>query len=78
MTLYLRDGTAPYRLRDSARAVIDSISFSGLFSFLETPSGTYYLVVRHFNSIETWSKSGGETLTGDSSIYNYDFTTSIT
>jgi len=78
VTLYLRDGTAPYRMRDSARAVIDTISFSGLYTFLEAPSGTYYLVVRHFNSIETWSKSGGESLTGDSSIYNYDFTTSIT
>jgi len=77
VTLYLRDGTSPYRMRDSARAVIDSISFSGLYTFFETPSGTYYLVVRHFNSIETWSKSGGELLEADSSIYNYDFTTTI-
>lgn len=74
--LYLRDAAAPYRMRDSSASGIDSVTFSGLFTFSNTPTGTYYLVARHFNSLETWSKSGGEPLTGDGSIYNYDFTTS--
>ena len=34
----------------------------------------YYLVVKHRNSIETWSRSGGEMFTG--SVLNYDLTTS--
>jgi hypothetical protein len=31
---------------------------------------------KHFQSIETWSKSGGEVLKSNGSIYNYNFTTS--
>jgi hypothetical protein len=77
VSLYLRDAVPPYRMKDSARSVIDTVSFSSLYTFLNSPTGLYYLVVRHFNSIETWSKSGGESLTGDSSIFNYDFTSLI-
>ena len=74
--LYLRDATTPYRLRDSAKSVIDSLIFTGLNTFYNAPSGTYYLVVRYINTIETWSKAGGEPVTADSSVYNYDFTAS--
>lgn len=76
VTLYLRDVTPPYRIRESITTGIDSISFAGLFNFSNTPSGTYYLIAKHFNSIETWSKSGGEPLTVNRSVYNYDFTSS--
>ncbi len=74
VTLYLRDAVPPYRMRDSAKGVIDSLTFSGLFNFSNSPSGTYYLVVKHFNTIETWSESGGESITADGSVFNYDFT----
>ena len=36
------------------------------------------MVINHFNSIETWSKDGGELLLSDETNYNYDFTTAIT
>jgi len=35
---------------------------------------SYYIVVKHRNSIETWSKLGGEVFTGG--VLNYDFTSS--
>jgi len=52
----LRNTTSPYSLVDSANGTIDSLSFSGLFNFNNSLSGTYYLVTKHLNSIETWVK----------------------
>ncbi|MBK9402908.1 MAG: FG-GAP repeat protein [Ignavibacteria bacterium] len=75
--IYLRNSVSPYALIDSAKGIIDSISLSNTFTFNNTANGTYYLVVKHFNSIETWSKAGGETLTSNGSIYNYDFSTAF-
>ncbi|MDQ3018975.1 MAG: SBBP repeat-containing protein [Bacteroidota bacterium] len=71
---YLRSNTIPYSIVDSAKALIDSTSFTGNFFFDNAPSGTYYIVLKHRNSIETWSKSGGENLTIGTTI-NYNFTT---
>ncbi len=76
MTAYLQSSSFPYSIVDSAKGIIDSTSFSGLFTFNNAPSGTYYIVMKHFQSIETWSKPGGEVLVNNGSIYNYDFTTS--
>jgi hypothetical protein len=77
VNVYLRNATLPYAIIDSAKGIIDSLSFSNIFSFINAPSGTYYIVVKHFNSIETWSKAGGESMTTNGSIYSYDFTTSV-
>jgi len=77
ITAYLYETTSPYNKIDSAISVIDSISFSGLFKFLNATTGTYYIVVNHFNTLETWSKSGGELLMNDGMVYNYNFTTSV-
>jgi hypothetical protein len=70
LTTYLHQSTPPYNLIDSAKAIIDSISFSGLFKFFNAPTGTYYISVKHFNCIETWSKTGGENLVNDGTTYN--------
>jgi hypothetical protein len=43
-------------------------------SFRNVTNGAYYIVVRHKNSMETWSKPGGENLTVGTT-YSYDFTT---
>ncbi|MBK7160907.1 MAG: hypothetical protein IPH77_20780 [Ignavibacteria bacterium] len=53
---YLRLNFSPYSILDSATATIDSVTFTGSFIFNQ-PSGTYYFVVKHRNTIETWSKS---------------------
>jgi len=76
MKVYLRNATSPYALKDSASSTMDSLTFSGLFTFSNAPSGSYYIVADHFNSIETWSKSGGQSLLANGSTYNYDFTNS--
>ena len=75
VTVYLRNTASPYSKVDSAKAVIDSMNFTGSFIFQNTPSGTYYIATKHLNSIETWSKAGGEPMTLNGST-NYDFTTS--
>ena len=74
-TVYLRSNVSPYSLIDSAKSIIDSISLTGLFTFANAISGTYYIDVKHLNSIETWSKTGGELLLTNGTNYNYDFST---
>jgi len=76
--VYLRDAVFPYAKRDSAKGVIDSLTFSNSFVFNNAPTGRYYIVVKHFQSIETWSKAGGDSLNSDLSWYYYDFSTSAT
>ena len=73
--VFLRNVSSPYNLIDSSNAVIDSLSFSGLFNFVNAESGRYYIVAKHKQCIETWSRSGGDTLIRNSLTFNqYDFT----
>jgi hypothetical protein len=69
---YLHSIVSPYNVLDSSASVIDSVTFAGSFTFTQ-PTGTYYIVVKHRNSIETWSKSGGEPFIA-ATLMNYDFT----
>ena len=74
---YLRSPVIPFSIIDSAKTVIDSVTFSGSFIFSNAASGSYYITVKHRNSIETWSKNGGELIIrGDTASYN--FTNDIT
>lgn len=73
--VYLKSNVPPYANIDSARGVIDSLTFSGSFGFRNAPSGNYYIALRHRNSIETWSRTGGEVYVFGGNL-NYDFTTS--
>ncbi len=75
VTVYLKNSTAPYANVDSAKGVIDSLTFTGTFAFRNAPSGNYYIVVKHRNCIETWSKAGGIVYTFGGTN-NYNFTTS--
>jgi len=70
--VYLHSTISPYNVLDTSVSVVDSVSFTGIFTFSQ-PSGTYYIVAEHRNSIETWSKSGGEPYV-EATIMNYDFT----
>ena len=72
---YLRSNISPYNRFDSAIAVIDTTGLTGIFKFYNISNGTYYIEARHRNSIETWSRAGGESLIFGG-IYNYDFTVS--
>jgi len=72
---YLRNVSSPYSIVDSSIAIVNENTFTSNLQFSKAQSGTYYIVLKHRNSIETWSKSGGEVfLRGDS--LTYDFTVS--
>ncbi|MDZ4712908.1 MAG: M14 family zinc carboxypeptidase [bacterium] len=71
----LRSVNAPYAIVDSARSVIDSLTLTGNFGFKNAPTANYYITVNHRNSIETWSKAGGESYTFGTPL-NYNFTSS--
>jgi peptidoglycan/xylan/chitin deacetylase (PgdA/CDA1 family) len=67
----LRHSTPPFALADSIKKVLDTAGV-GTFTFTNAVNDTqYYLVVRHRNSIETWSAS---TISFHSVNLNYDFT----
>jgi len=56
--VYLRNTSSPYSIVDSATSVLDSTGY-GTFYFPNAVNGTlYYIVIKHRNSIETWSKQG--------------------
>lgn len=74
---YLMNITSPFGTVDSSVTRLDSVSLLALFEFKNAPSGTYYLKLKHRNSIETWSKSGGFVFTRYA-MMNYDFTSSQT
>ncbi len=71
--VYLRETSAPYAIIDSSRGPIDSALYSGMFSFTYAPTSNYYIVVKHFNSIETWSRAGGEYLVSDGLPGSFSF-----
>jgi len=55
---YLREVNFPYSIVDYAAAVIDSVTFEGEFKFMYAANGSYYIVITHRNSIESWSEYG--------------------
>lgn len=71
--VYLRNSSSPYGIVDSGKVYL-STSGSGTISFNNAVNGTvYYLQLKHRNSMETWSKSPGQSFV--SSALSYDFTT---
>jgi len=77
VTAYLINTSSPFTVIDSSKAVLDSSSFQASFEFSNAESGIYYLKIKHRNSIETWSKEGGESFNRYGKNY-FDFTTSGT
>ncbi len=69
----LRSIASPFSAVDSAKGVIDSIGSAVMLQFQNAPTGTYYISVKHRNSIETWSKAGGENYNSNETFY-YNFT----
>jgi hypothetical protein len=73
---YLRNTSSPYSLVDSSRAILDSLTFRAAFQFTHAVTGTYYIQLKHRNSLETWSKNGINYI--QDSTLNYDFTFAAT
>lgn len=76
VTVLVRSALHPFYVLDSAKVLLNNNGYA-LVNFDNISSGIfYYLVVKHRNSIETWSKSVIQFNTGDPIVY--DFTTSKT
>lgn len=71
LKVYLRSIVSPFAKVDSAKAVVSANGTASLL-FGNAPTGVYYIVSTHRNSLETWSKSGGESLVRGS-IISYNF-----
>jgi hypothetical protein len=70
--IYLANSTAPYAYVDTAKIVLSSTgTASPLFS--RASNGSYYIILRHRNHLETWSRLPQVFATG--TPVNYDFTT---
>ncbi|MEO8211430.1 MAG: SBBP repeat-containing protein, partial [bacterium] len=68
--VYLRNASAPYNTIDSSKKLLSSAG-TGAFLFSNAANGVnYYLMVKHRNSIETWSSSAIQFSAG-SSTYNF-------
>ena len=71
VTVELRNTSAPFNLIESKKILLNSTG-SGSLIFIQVADGTpYYLIIKHRNSIETWSSSTVQFIAGNLS---YDFT----
>ncbi len=70
-SVYLRYNTSPYTIADSSKAVLDSLG-NGSFVFNRIGNwAPYYIVVKHRNTIETWSYSA---MNFNNNSQSFDFT----
>jgi len=74
--IYFRVPAIPYTIVDSSKAVIDANTFSGIFPIGNAPTGNYYIVIKHRNTIETWSSN--TILFTSGSTVNYSFVSAVT
>lgn len=73
--IFLRASAAPYSIIDSAKGLLDSVTFSSFMKFkYDLSPDNYYLDIKHRNSIETWSSVTVSYSFGTG--MNYDFTLS--
>ena len=74
VNVYLRNAVTPFAKVDSSKVILDNLTLTAPAVFMNAASGTYYFQIEHRNSIETWSKAGGESFTRGV-FMSYDFTT---
>ncbi|MDQ3022162.1 MAG: choice-of-anchor J domain-containing protein [Bacteroidota bacterium] len=72
VTVELHSTTTPFALIDDAKSV-KSASGTLSLSFNAPGDEAYYIVIRHRNALETWSKAGGVVFAPNPK--SYDFTT---
>jgi len=68
--VYLHNSAAPFTKIDSAKVQLNSAG-NGLLSFTHAPAGSYYIVVKHRNSLETWSSTPISFSPGVTTTYNF-------
>jgi hypothetical protein len=72
ITVELRESTAPYGLFQSSKVILSTSGEATVSVGNTALNQSYYIIVKHRNSIETWS---ADTVTINA-ITNYDFSTS--
>jgi hypothetical protein len=75
LKVFLANPTTPFALRDSSNALIDSLGNTSI-SFANATNGSYFIIVKHRNHIETWTAAPQVFSTGN--VTNYNFTDNIT
>ncbi|MEO6696159.1 MAG: plastocyanin/azurin family copper-binding protein [Ignavibacteria bacterium] len=68
--VYLHNSTAPFARIDSAKTILNTAG-NGLLNFANASSGNYFIIVRHRNSLETWSSTAQGFTAGSTTIYNF-------
>lgn len=71
--VYLKNAEAPFETVDFTQGFINKETLTGKFTFDNVVTGQYYLVLKSKNTIETWSRKGGEFIRGGTK-FDYDFT----
>ena len=73
-TLQLKSATSPFAEIETSVSVLNAGTLTTSFNISSAPAGSFYLVLKHRNSIQTWSASPVAYTPGGVSVYN--FTTS--
>ncbi|MBK8982595.1 MAG: choice-of-anchor J domain-containing protein [Ignavibacteria bacterium] len=71
----IRSSSSPYQVIESNKVYRDTLGKKTINWFFADDAERYYIVVDHRNSLNTWSRSGGEML--PASVTSYDFTTGL-
>jgi hypothetical protein len=72
VTVALRNISSPYTMAEEKKMILNTVGQGSALYTLVPDATSYYLVVKHRNSIETWSASGQSFGGG---ALSYDFTT---
>lgn len=72
VTVQLRSSVSPYNVVEEVKTILTPGSGYGTLEFVSAPAGNYYIVVKHRNSLETWSSSAVNMTAGGN--YNFSFT----
>jgi hypothetical protein len=72
VTVYLRNAVFPFAKKDSAKSLLNNSGIGTFIFFNLSNSTNYYLLVKHRNSIETWSNTP---IPFSAGTLTYDFTT---
>jgi hypothetical protein len=68
---YLRDTLSPFTIIDSALAMMSSSGSASMKFTKAVNSRKYLLMLKHRNSIETWSRSAGITFSSSQASFNF-------
>ncbi|HRI84138.1 MAG TPA: hypothetical protein PK536_01695 [Ignavibacteria bacterium] len=70
LKIYLKNLNSPYENVDSATSVADANGLCSL-TFANATFGSYYIVITHRNSIQTWSANAVAFINGSTTVYNF-------